>query len=79
MSSNILAEDFAGKVVLVTGAAVGIGRASSIMFAQRGADVIIVDIDETGLESVAKGIRELGVRVSSYVCDVSDEDRVNET
>ena len=78
MSNFTLAEDFVGKVVLVTGAAVGIGRAAAVMFAERGADVIIVDIDEVGLEAVEQRIRELGSKVSSYVCDVADEDRVNE-
>ena len=79
MSNFRLAEDFSGKVALVTGAALGIGRATAQMLAERGADVIVVDIDEAGLRDVEQKIREMGLSVSSYVCDVADEDRVNET
>jgi NAD(P)-dependent dehydrogenase (short-subunit alcohol dehydrogenase family) len=50
MQNKDLNREFEGKIALVTGAAVGIGRATSIMLAERGADVIIVDIDEDGLK-----------------------------
>lgn len=78
MQNKDLNREFEDKIALVTGAAVGIGRATSLMLAERGADVIIVDIDESGLEAVRAQIAALGVRVSSFVCDVSDEQRVNE-
>ena len=43
---------FSGKVALVTGAAVGIGRASAIMLASEGAKVIALDIDKKGLDEL---------------------------
>ena len=44
--------DFTGKVVLVTGGATGIGRATSIAFARQGATVVIGDIDDRAEETV---------------------------
>jgi NAD(P)-dependent dehydrogenase (short-subunit alcohol dehydrogenase family) len=44
--------DFTGKVVLITGAATGIGRASALMFAHHGASVAIGDVDDSAEETV---------------------------
>src|SRR5688500_15736197 len=44
--------DFTGKIVLVTGGATGIGRATSLAFARQGATVVIGDIDERAAETV---------------------------
>ncbi len=70
--------EFKGKVAMITGAAVGIGRACALLFAQNGADVILLDVDEKGLCELEKEIQPLGVRVKSYTCDVSNEARVNQ-
>jgi len=40
---------FKGKVVVVTGAASGIGRASALAFATEGANVLVADINESGV------------------------------
>ncbi len=44
--------DFTGKVVLVTGGATGIGRATSLAFARQGATVVIGDVDDRAAETV---------------------------
>ena len=65
--------DFKNKTAIVTGAAVGIGRATSILLAQNGADVAIIDIDESKLHMLEEELRQYTDRVVSIKCDVSDE------
>ncbi len=67
-----------GKVALVTGASYGIGFALASGFAKAGATIVFNDIKQ---ESVDKGIaayKEIGIDAKGYVCDVTDEDGVNE-
>lgn len=70
--------DFDHKTVIVTGASVGIGKATALEFARSGANVCIVDIDVEGLDTLKQQIESIGANVSSYICDVSDEQRVHE-
>ncbi len=41
---------FHGKTIVITGAASGIGRATALIFAREGANVVCADIDEDGVE-----------------------------
>lgn len=63
---------FGDMLVLVTGAASGIGRATACAFAADGAEVVISDIDETGLNATAAQISAGGGRAHQYVVDVAD-------
>jgi meso-butanediol dehydrogenase/(S,S)-butanediol dehydrogenase/diacetyl reductase len=65
---------FAGKSVLITGAASGIGRATAERMASEGAALFLVDVQGQGLEETAKRARELGADVATQICDVSDPD-----
>ncbi len=66
--------NFKDKVVLITGGAGGIGATAGKMFAERGAKVMLVDIDEEQLENTVK---EIGEDKSGYtVADVSKEEDV---
>lgn len=68
--------NFTDKTVLITGAAVGIGRAAAIKFAQNGANLVLADVDENKLESVKKEIEVYTKNVLIFKCDVSDEEKV---
>ena len=65
------------KAAMITGAAVGIGRAVAMLMAQKGAKLVLLDIDAEKLELVKKEVLSL-TEVITYQCDVSDEYRVRE-
>ena len=65
---------FKNKVVVVTGAASGIGLAICERFAKAGADLGLLDMDAVGLEAAEKTIGDLGARCLSVPCDVSRQD-----
>ena len=60
------------KVVVITGAASGIGQALARSIASRGAVLALVDVDDAGLESICAELSETGTAVSSHIVDVSD-------
>ena len=63
---------FAGKAVIVTGAASGIGKATAERMAAEGADVIVADINVAGAEEVAAAIAaEHGVKAKAIKFDAS--------
>jgi NAD(P)-dependent dehydrogenase (short-subunit alcohol dehydrogenase family) len=66
--------NLSGKVAVVTGAASGIGRATALAMAERGADLAICDIDEAGLKETVESIESIGWRVFSGRVDVARAD-----
>ncbi len=64
------------KVVLITGAASGIGRAAAIHFAQKGAQLVIADVDTAGLAQTLTETSPNEAQVQTQVCDVSNSSEV---
>jgi NAD(P)-dependent dehydrogenase (short-subunit alcohol dehydrogenase family) len=69
-------ESFDGKVAIVTGAANGIGAATARTLAERGASVVIADINAEQGEARAESIREAGLTCVSIPTDVGDEPQI---
>ena len=64
--------EFDGKVVIVTGAASGLGRATALAFAGAGAKLALADIDEAGLQATAVTAAELGAEAITVVTNMAD-------
>ncbi|MBL8156820.1 MAG: SDR family oxidoreductase [Anaerolineae bacterium] len=68
--------DLSGRVALVSGAAQGMGKAMSIAFAEAGADLMICDLNEGGLQATAAHIQSLGRRVIPVTCDITHIEQI---
>lgn len=66
----------AGKLALITGAGRGLGREIALKLAQLGCRIVVVDISEAEVKSVAEEIRHLGIDARSYKTDITDNDEV---
>lgn len=66
--------NFTDKVVLITGAADGFGKLLAQSFAQRGAKLVLGDINLDGLNTLAASLTEQGTEVVALSCDVSQSD-----
>lgn len=67
-----------GKVAVVTGASSGLGHDAAVMYAEYGADVALLDLNENDLEKVKEEIEKLGRKVIAIECDVTKEVQVKD-
>ena len=76
LNTNGIASDVAGKRILITGGASGIGAASALLLASRGAKVVIGDMAEEMGEAVAKQGQDAGNSIVFKKVDVTSGDEV---
>ena len=67
-----------GKVALVTGASYGIGFAIASGYAAAGAKIVFNDIKQELVDKGLTAYKEAGIEAHGYVCDVTNEEQVNE-
>lgn len=70
--------DFTGKVAVITGAAQGLGKLLAEALAQRGAKLVISDINETEVHKVGDVIASSGAKIIAMKCDVSKNEDCKE-
>ncbi|RFC77527.1 SDR family oxidoreductase [Streptomyces sp. AcE210] len=68
--------DFTSQVALVTGASSGMGLATARAFAEAGASVTLVDLNEGQLRTAVQELTDAGHQALPITCDVTDEDQV---
>jgi len=70
-------ERFRDRTAFITGASRGIGKAIAKAFATEGANVFLIDINESALTATLNEFREQGLKAEGALADVSDRKQVN--
>jgi len=78
MSTQYPASSLDGKVIIITGAASGMGRAAALLCAARGAAVVAADLHAEGVKDVAAEIESSGGAALAQAADLTAEDDVNQ-
>ncbi len=71
-------EDLKGKVVIITGARRGMGKADAMLFAKNGAKVVLADISQEECELVVDEIKKNGGEGLAVKCDVTNKKEIEE-
>ena len=67
------------KVIAITGAGQGLGRAMSVFLAEKGARIAVIDLNQEQMDETKRLIEEAGGSAETFVCNVADEAQVEST
>ena len=67
------------KIIAITGAAGGLGRAMAVRLSRCGAMPVLLDMNEDGLEQVRQECEQAGAKARTYIVDITQEDQVVKT
>ena len=70
-------EDLKNKVVVITGARRGMGKADALLFAEKGAKVVVSDISQEDCQKVVDQIEKKGGQAIAIKCDVSKKEEID--
>ncbi len=70
--------DLRGRCSIVTGAAMGLGKAMAEALAEAGSDIVIADINMEAAEATAAELSRIGTRVTAMRCDVTNPDQAEQ-
>lgn len=76
---SLARRELAGRAVVITGGAGGIGRALARRFGAEGSKVALVDLASSPLEEARKELEDAGVQVVAVACDITDVEQVQST
>lgn len=76
---KVYSDKFSGHVAVLTGTAQGIGAVTAELFAQQGAHVILLDLQEAKLQDFQTSLQSRGYKADYRVCDITDVRQVEET
>jgi 3-oxoacyl-[acyl-carrier protein] reductase len=69
---------FAGKTIIITGAASGIGQATALIFAREGANVVCADLNHEGARRTAERAMQHGVKALALKTDVTSRAQIDD-
>ena len=64
------------RVAMITGASVGIGRATALQMAEKGAKLVLIDMNEETLKALETELKEYGCKALFFKADVSNEEQI---
>lgn len=71
-------ENFSEKTAIVTGSAQGIGKAIANEFVRRGANIVVVDLDQEKIDAAVAEMKTINRNVLGIRCDITQESQVEE-